>query len=199
MHAARNPLLVVIGLTTAVLPTIWLFASLNLLFPIPLVVGLACTLAGMVKNWPATNRTWTVIGLTICLASGIGPFLLRAIADRSGRPVEIVLPVGYQGAFSIVKDSKGGREPELNHGVWMFRIPESGVLKVKKTSPFHIWHRETHVYADGKSANVRPLGVTGGDIQTRPNSFAGSTSYHGTEHRFEVINDSDLPGDGPTR
>ncbi len=182
MYATRNPLLVVVGLSTAILPTICLFVSLNLLFPIPLVVGLACALAGTVKNWPATNRAWTAVGLMICLTSAVGPFALRAIGDRPGKPLRIVLPVGYKGEFSIVSDPKNGMQLQFRDGRWVFEIPDSGVLYVSNTHLFHVWHQEEYFYSDGRRANVRSRGA----------GYEDRNGYVQTDCRFEVVDERDL-------
>src|SRR2546423_3001605 len=39
-------------------------------------------------------------------------------------------------------------------------LPESGVLYVKDTRPFHYWHEENYAYSNGEKANVRALGAS---------------------------------------
>jgi len=84
MIATRNPLLVGIGLLTAVVPSSCLFVSVNIYFFVPIVVGLACVVVGCLKMAGAAKRTVTALGLVLCLTSAIGPFALAAYANRSG-------------------------------------------------------------------------------------------------------------------
>jgi len=69
-----------------------------------------------------------------------------------GRPIKIVLPVGYEGEFSIVEDPLNGQPLVMERGEWVFRIPPEGVLAVKDLQPFRVWHKETHVFSDGQPA-----------------------------------------------
>src|SRR5262249_27643228 len=120
-------------------------------------------------------------------AAAVGPFALAAYANRSGNPIRIVLPVGYRGEFSIVKDRTKGQDLNLQDGVWVFEIPASGVLLVNDDYPFYMWHQASYVYSDGRAARVESLGTTAGSIQTGPRSSRASTDYDGTMHRWKVV------------
>jgi hypothetical protein len=183
----RNPLLICMGLLTAVLPTICLFLSVNIYFFVPLVVGLGCVVVGCVKMPEAGKRPAAAVGLILCLLAAAGPFALAAYANRSGNPIRIVLPAGFRGEFSIVKNRIEGQDLELQDSVWVFEIPASGVLVVKDDYPFYMWHQESYVYSDGRLARVKSLGTTPGSIQTGPGSSSGSTDYDGTTHHWKVV------------
>jgi hypothetical protein len=187
MTATRNPLLACIGLATAVVPSTCLFVSVNIYFFVPLLVGLASVVVGCLKMAETAKRTATALGLALCLAAAIGPFALAAYANRSGKPIRIVIPAGYRGEFSIEKDRSKGQDLKLQDGVWVFVIPADGRLVVDDDYPFYMWHQASYVYSDGRPAQVESLGVTAGTIQTGPGSSRGSTDFDGTTHRWRVV------------
>ena len=123
----------------------------------------------------------------LCLAAAIGPFVLGAYANRSGKPIKIVIPAGFRGEFSILKDRAKGQNLRLQDGVWVFEIPATGELIVNDDYPFYMWHQATYVYSDGCAAMVESLGVTAGSIQASPRSSRSSTEYDGTRHRWKVV------------
>ncbi|HEV2971228.1 MAG TPA: hypothetical protein VGY55_14735 [Pirellulales bacterium] len=172
----RNPALYSMGLFTAVVPTICLFFSVNMLFFVPLVVGLGCVMTGDIEMQATTKRRATLFGLIFCIAAAVGPFALAAYANRPGQPIRIVVPVGFRGEFSIVKNHAAGKELKMQDGVWVFEIPASGVLVVNDDYPFHMWHEEHVVYLDGLTARVEFLGTT-----------AGSTDHDETSDRWKVV------------
>lgn len=136
LHMTRNPLLICIGLLTAVLPTTLLFVGVNMLFFVPLVVGLGSVVVGCLRISAAKKRTVTGVGVFLCLAAATCPFALAAYANRSGKPIRIVLPEGYRGRFAIVKDRVKGRSLVFESGAWVFEIPPSGELVVNDDHPF---------------------------------------------------------------
>jgi len=133
------------------------------------------------------NNRITTVGLVLCLIAAVGPFAVAAYVNRSGMPIKFVVPVGFRGEFSIVKDRTNGQDLKLHYGVWVFEIPESGVLVVNDDYPFFMWHQETYVYSDGRTARVESLGTQSGVVQTGPHSSKGSTEYDGTTHRWKVL------------
>ena len=189
MNTTRNPLLISIGVLTAVLPTTLLFLSINVLFFVPLVAGLGCFAWGCLRMPESLQPRATAIGIILCLVAAVGPFALRAYGDRSDRPVKVILPVGFRGEFSIVKDREHGQDLKLQDGAWVFEIPPGGVLFVNDDHPFYMWHRESYYYADGSLVPVTSLGTTAGNIDTGPGSSRSSTEYDGTAHRWKVGGD----------
>lgn len=187
MEMTRNRLLIAIGALTSLLPTVVLFQALNVLFFVPLLVGLGCVVAGFAKVPPAAKARATIIGSVACLAAAIGPMIFFAYANRTGYPVKIVLPVGFHGEFSIVKNQAIGQDVELQDGVWVYELPPSGELLIKDGTPFHRWHSETYCDANGKPVAVESLGVTAGSEVTGPNSSMGSTAYDGTTYRWQTV------------
>lgn len=188
MHATRNPFLVCAGLFTAIVPTVCLFLGVNVLFFVPFLVGLGCALVGCTSFPKSRQQSATTLGLVLCLAAAIGPFALAAYANRSGNPIRVVLPVGYDGEFAIVKDRANGQDLKLRDGAWVFEIPADGELVVNDDSPFYRWHQTTFVYSSGRPARVESLGTKAGSIQTGPGSWRGSTEFDGTAHRWRVVN-----------
>jgi hypothetical protein len=183
----RNPKLIVIGLMTASVPTVLLYMSVTFLFLVPLSVGFGSIIAGCIRLPERLSRSATAAGSVLCLAAAIGPFALEAYAHRSGAPIKFVLPAGYRGEFSIVKNRAHGLTPKLQNGAWVFEFPAGGVLVVNDDSPFCQWHQETYTYSDGHPADVEGLGSIAGMIQTGPNSWKGSGEYDGTTYRWRVI------------
>jgi hypothetical protein len=161
--------------------------SVNILFFVPLLVGFGCVFVGCRKSSEAGKESAMHVGLILCLAAAIGPFALSAYFNRPGKPVKIVLPEGFRGEFSIIKDREHGQDLKLRDGEWLFEIPAGGVLVVNDDRPFYRWHRESVVYSDGRPAMVESLGVAAGSITTGPGSSHASTDYDGTEHRWKVL------------
>lgn len=92
--------------------------------------------------------------------------------SNSGEPVRIIIPSGYEGEFSIVKDSVEGQDLTFERGEWVFRIPPEGILRVKDHHPFVVWHEEIWTYEDGRPASLKAL------------------SYDGVTLRWKVISSS---------
>jgi hypothetical protein len=186
MDKKRNWKLIVIGLATTLLPTTCLFLRLNVLFVIPLVVGLGCIVVGILKMSKTHQPRITKGGLIFCLLAAISPFALATYANRTGSPIKIVLPVGFHGEFSIEKDRAHGQSLKRQDGVWLFEIPANGVLIVNNQKPFFMWHDETVIYSDGRAVQVQSLGVWAGSIPTE-NGAKGSTDYDGTSIRWKTV------------
>jgi hypothetical protein len=181
----KHPLL--IGLSTA-----WLlsfFSSLrgNLILFISLPARLGCILIDFLLDLGMKKQRITANGVFVWFTAAIiCVCALPGCADRSGRPVRVILPDGYKGKFSIIKD-KAGEDLIAEDGCWVFRIPASGVLRIKDNSPFFVPHREEFLYSDSTPLPVKSLGASPGTIQTGPNSGEGSTDYDGTTHEWMVI------------
>ena len=176
VDTTRNPVLIRAGLLTSLLPTVLLFVSVNIYFFVPLVVGIGCVGVGLAKMPTVAKQRATFIGLLLCLVASLGPFALGAYANRSGNPIRIVLPAGFRGEFSIVKDRTKGQDLKLQDDVWVFEMPANGVLIVNDDYPLYMWHQATYVYSDGHPATVKALGVTLGRIRTGPGSSSGRRS-----------------------
>src|SRR5690242_7737194 len=122
--------LVAIGVFTAVVPTTLLWLGVNMLFGVPLVVGLACVVVGARATLVAdpralldlgdaeleralrdlhASRRIRNLGAVACLAATVLPFAISAYLGREGQPIRIVLPAGYRGEFSIVKNRSAGQ------------------------------------------------------------------------------------------
>jgi hypothetical protein len=175
MDKTWNPLLVWIGLLTALLPTTCLFLSVNILFFVPLVIGIGSAAVGCVKMPESVKPRAAAIGLIVCVVASLGPSALAAYFNRPGNPIKIVLPVGFRGEFSIVKNPATGQDLKLEDSVWVFKIPPSGVLVVNDDYPFHMWHQAIYVYTDGHGARVESLGS------------GESTNHEGTTYFWKMV------------
>jgi hypothetical protein len=82
-----------------------------------------------------------------------GLYRMRSTGDLT---VCFVVPDGYQGIFRLVIDPHA-EQPTQEGGVWVYRIPEDGVLRVKKHWPLSDWHRPTAVYRSGKPLDAAQL------------------------------------------
>ena len=115
--------------------------------------------------------------------------LFAAFATIScvGRSIEIVVPDGFVGEARIVYDPQNGGQPDQSGFSYVFRIPTSGVLRVKDQSPFFRMHTESVRHEGGKKAKVRQAYAATGDPITRPDgsSFA-STEMAGTTHVWVI-------------
>jgi hypothetical protein len=184
MTMTRNTFILCVGLFTIIVPSTLLFVSLNMFFYAPVIAGLICVfLAG--SSVVLSNRIigWAIIA---CLLSVVGPFAFAAYCNRNGAPIEIVVPAGFSGEFSIVKDHNKGEDMLWRDGGWHFIIPPSGVLLVKDDYPFYMWHSEFFVDTDGKSIVAEALPTNSGIIQTGPGAYKSSTEYDGTTHRWKI-------------
>lgn len=86
----------------------------------------------------------------VVLLFGISAFLAYFLGDRSSDPIRFVMPVGYEGHFRLVLDKERGVSIRRSDGVYVIRIPESGILSVSDFKPFRAWHAESARYADGQ-------------------------------------------------
>ena len=176
-----------VGTFTAVVPTALLFLGVNMLFFVPLLVGATCVLFGFLNDKPDSQKWPSRLGIAACILAALGPFLISAYANRSGNPIRIILPAEFTGDFSIVRDHENGTTVELEDGVWVYRIPESGALRVVNDWPFFMWHPPTQfVDTNGKTVAVQHMGTSGGSKRTPPNTTVSSTAYDGTTHSWRV-------------
>ncbi len=95
-----------------------------------------------------------------------------------GKPIEFVVPPGFQGSIYVIKDSKKGCELELDRDRYVFNVPPNGIILVKNTRPFHQWHKEHCQDSDG---HVRQL--HGGVVTIRGNSADDDGATHSWEVR----------------
>jgi hypothetical protein len=142
-----------LGLATAIIPTAILFLMLNLLFWIPLAVGLVFVVLGirsiLKDSWLSQRVGWFALGSMILVVGGT--FGITAYLDRSGPPVVIIVPNGFRGPIKLSVDSKNGAEIPLADGRYTVRIPASGHLVIKSADPFTQWHSETAMFENGES------------------------------------------------
>ena len=131
-----------------------------------------------VPVWVLTS--FAVYLLFVIATVGSGPSM--------GQPTRIILPDGFTGEFSIVKDRLRGEDLVFEDGFWVFRIPQSGVLTIKDDEPLYRWHGSVVQSANGKHVEVKDMGTYPGERKTGPNSSKSSTDYEKTKgtHLFSL-------------
>ena len=78
-------------------------------------------------------------------------FWLTRGCDRSGPPVEVVVPDAFIGPVFVILDETRGSDIPFRDGKYIVEIPPDGRLRVKSLGPFEGWHKETWRYASGKT------------------------------------------------
>lgn len=152
---SRNWIAIVIGALTAIGPTYFLFASVTYLFVAPLILGTAVVIWGLVGDpIPVDSnrrRAKILISLVACGIAAFGPFMLMASAGRHGPSVHFVLPTGFRGGFKLVLDQVDGTDVSVQQGRITFKIPESGILRIRSFGFSEHWHTESAAFADGST------------------------------------------------
>jgi hypothetical protein len=174
----KSPLLVCAGLLTACLPTLLLLQGINLLFVVPLGVGLFVAALGAMEATPRGEYRRTNVGVALCVLAAIGPFLVTAYMNRSGHPIRIVLPDGYQGHVSIIRNPVLGQDVPFENGRWVFRIPANGILRMKDDSAFFQWHTLEMFEVSGQPRKLEGRGIS------RPSD---GEKHDEQEHRYVVL------------
>jgi hypothetical protein len=93
-----------------------------------------------------------VFAMLVLIVVLYGLYRMQTSGDLS---VRFILPDGYRGIFRLVVDPHAG-QPTQEKGVWVYRIPETGLLGVKERWPFSEWHSTAAFYSGGKSLAVAP-------------------------------------------
>src|SRR5258706_12960776 len=162
--------LVLIGVVAFVVSSVMWVMTWQVFFAIPLLVGLACMIAGQIHLNPSARRLSIRIGLASLLIAFVVAFGLITYANRlEGSPVKIIVPDGYKGKFWIVIDKVKGQTPSLVNGIWVFEIPPSGTLLINDDGPLSVGHEESYYFRSGQRFNP-----TSDDIgSTEPNGQEG--------------------------
>ena len=114
---------------------------------------------------------WAPVAVLGCLAVYVILFAIATINSQTS-PIKVILPEGYTGTFSIVKDRIAGEDIVLREGFWVFETA-SGILRVKDDGPFYKWHGEVVVYSTGLPAKVKHLGTSAGMISSLVSRICG--------------------------
>ena len=75
----RNWPVAYIGLVTAILPTTYLVLTINMLFVLPLLVGLTFMIIGSMRTRFGMSRYAELVALVVCTAASFGPIAARAV------------------------------------------------------------------------------------------------------------------------
>jgi hypothetical protein len=95
---------------------------------------------------PSERIARVLLCQTAALAAGM---LLAGGCDSSPSSARFVVPVGFRGAIQIVPHAANGVEASTSGGVEVYKIPPSGLLKLKGPGPFARWQQMNAVYDDG--------------------------------------------------
>jgi len=70
--------------------------------------------------------------------------------DNSPTTTVFIVPNGFSGLFLVAEDRANGVSVQRKDGEYLFEVPESGKLVVKRLKPLIDWHREVAHYKDGR-------------------------------------------------
>ena len=141
-----DPLLLVVGIFTASLPTALLFASVTYLFAATLLAGVITVGLSFFKP----NRRRRIVGIGLCILAIVGSFWLIIDAGRSGAPIKLIVPNDYVGEINIYYDKRTGLSPEEADGFWVYRINDDGTFVTSSDRPFLRFHQERVEFRDGR-------------------------------------------------
>lgn len=122
------------------------------------------------------------------LASGCD--FMQQVLHMVPRDGIYLMPSGYVGTVIIVYDQPDGVVPEVEDGYYAYKIPPSGVLKVR-TPPYLGIVNLKYFYVDegGERQEVRYITITGDrDPQGRPQNKYGNLSQDEVENSIFVMN-----------
>ena len=111
--------------------------------------------------------------------------------------VQFIVPDDYRGIFRLTIDPATEDMPAQDNGVWIYRIPSSGMLPVKRRFPLSDWHRTSAVYASGaplefaQSSPAAPYRETvrlhAAGSATRPDGSNTIDFFVGTDQQMREI------------
>lgn len=102
-----------------------------------------------------------------------------------------LIPKGYTGEVVIVYDQPDGLMPELENGLYVFRIPENGIMKVKPPLVEGIVeHSYFYVDENNEKQKLEYLRITGDrDVSGKPkDKFDGQINQEQYENRVFIMN-----------
>ena len=112
------------------------------------------------------SRMRTMLSFLLVLSSVACSFV--------GRSQESIclIPEGYTGAVFIIFDQKDGVEPEVEDGLHVYRILESGVLRTTAKANYRVKENQ-YYYAgeDGRRTRIEYLYHGGGAWEDKENTF----------------------------
>ncbi len=79
---------------------------------------------------------------------------LPSCMDQTGPPVRFVVPDGFRGRIEIL-EAKDAEEVGLDRGEYLYRVPEGGILRVRKVVGFGSWHKTYAFFSSGREIPVR--------------------------------------------
>lgn len=97
---------------------------------------------------------------------------------------KFIVPMGFRGAIRIETGNHDGFERENSEGVTTYRIPKSGILRLRDAGPFTSWERMRASYEDGSNL------LTEHDVFKGPDQST-SVPDQGTVALWILFTDSD--------
>ncbi|HTU92238.1 MAG TPA: hypothetical protein VMF69_19300 [Gemmataceae bacterium] len=186
MNRRSGWIALVIGALTVTIPTFLLFRAVTFLFLVPFVLGIVCVLLGIasLRTEMTISKYVGCIAAILMLIAVLVPFGTIAYYNRTGYPIVIVVPSGFRGPIWIVEDSQAEEIIPKVDGEYRVKVPQSGVLRVKSTDMFAVWHSETSRYSDGKILpHDGPIEVPDNVLCLRDGGYVAATRS-GQELRF---------------
>lgn len=122
------------------------------------------------------------------LASGCD--FMQTVLHTGPRNGVYLMPSGYVGSVIILYDQPDGVVPDVEGGYYVYKIPASGVLKVRTPAYVGIVNlKYFYVDQDGERQEVKHIIVTGDrDPQGRPQNKYGNLSQDEVENSIFVMN-----------
>lgn len=109
-------------------------------------------------------------GLALGCAGALAVLLaLPGCADRAGLPVRFIVPDGFRGRIQL-SEAKEGQEIGVDHGDYLYRIPQGGILKVRKIAGLEHWHKTYAYFLSGQELPVR--------FTTDPEGTLGEVAFY---------------------
>jgi hypothetical protein len=87
-----------------------------------------------------TQLVFWMFGAVVLIAALALVFFMRRPSDYT---IEFIIPNDYRGVITLVGDSKLGVKPILkDNNVYVYEIPQSGILVLSDFHLFERWHKE---------------------------------------------------------
>lgn len=101
--------------------------------------------------WTLKSTCRRVVSVWVPLALACA-FLLSA-CDQSGPPVRFVVPDDFRGEFRIVEREDADEVP-VRSGQYVYDIPRTGTLFVRRALGFRRWHDESACFFSGRPLSI---------------------------------------------
>jgi len=111
--------------------------------------------------------------------------LFVSCTERTGPPIDFMIPPSVHGLIVIIEDKKGGEDVDLDAPVCF--IPTNAVLRLKTLAPFRRWHTVNARYMPGSEIPSGHYDISPDDDVVRVfglgSSSSGKDFYYLGTHR----------------